>query len=318
MSAAITLVNKYILSHTTFKYIFALALAHMLSASAMCRGFFFLKPDLMQGNSSHEETPHLFLRFCVIAGLFAASLTSANAALARLDVASVQMIKAIHPAVIYLLGISCGIEHISWSICMCIAIICGGVMLAVQGAIVLQPVGVLLQMVALVTDGVRFLYLQATMQACTDALDPISVLDRVSPIASVFLWTAGSIVEFPSMHVGLSTLHLIGPLVLASSILAFGLNLSSYAYIKATSALTLSVSGIFRDVMLIGISVAYFGSSVTSNQCAGYLVAIAGTLAYLKCREDQLQQNTRLQECTPPGGKTNIMSRHASQTDRQI
>jgi len=316
MSAAITLVNKYILSQTTFKYIFALALANMLSASVMCRGLFILKPGLKQVNFSYEATPHLFQRFCVIAGLFAFSLTSANAALARLDVASVQMIKAIHPAVIYLLGMACGIERLSWSMCVCITIICGGVMLAVQGALMFQPDGVLLQILALVADGVRFLYLEATMQACTDALDPINVLDKVSPIASVFLWTAGSIVEFPSMRVGPSALHVIAPLVLGSSILAFGLNLSSYAYIKATSALTMSVSGIFRDVMLIGMSVAYFGSAVTANQCGGYFVAIAGTLAYLKCREDQLRQQ-RLKESTPTGGgKANSTSRHADQPVR--
>lgn len=161
-----------------------------------------------------------------------------------------------------------------------------------------QPVGVFLQVFALVADGIRFMYLQATMQACTDALDPINVLDRLSPIASVFLWAAGSIVEFPNLQLGLSELYVIAPLVLGSCVLAFGLNISSYAYIKATSALTMSVSGIFRDVMLIGMSVAYLGSTVTGKQGAGYFVAIAGTLAYLKCREDQLKQNTTLKHIT--------------------
>jgi len=262
----------------------------MLSASVMCRGLFIINPGLKQGTLSSEDSPRLFLRFCVIAGLFAASLSSANAALARLEVASVQIIKAIHPAIVYLVGMSCGVERPSWSISLWIAVICGGVMVAVQGALVLEPVGVCLQVVALVADGVRFLYLQATMQACTDALDPVNVLDRVAPIASVFLWAAGSVVEFPSMHLELSEIYVIACLVLCSCILAFGLNLSSYAYIKATSALTVSVSGILRDMMLIGMSVAFYGSSVTVNQCAGYATAIAGTFAYLKCREDQREE----------------------------
>jgi uncharacterized membrane protein len=290
MSAAITLMNKYILSHTSFRYIFALALAHMFSASVMCRGLFIIRPGLKHGSSSAEESPHLFLRFCVIAGLFAASLTSANAALARLDVSSVQMIKAVHPAIVYLLGMSCSVERPSWSICLCIAVICGGVLVAVQSAIMLEPIGVCLQLLALVADGVRFLYLQATMQDCKNAINPINVLDKMAPIASVFLWTAGSIVEFPSMRLGPSEIYVIGPLVLVSSIFAFGLNLSSYAYIKATSALTMSVSGIFRDAMLICISVAFYDSAVTGNQCAGYATAIVGTFAYLKCRENQRQQ----------------------------
>lgn len=73
-------------------------------------------------------------------------------------------------------------------------------MVAVQGAITFQPVVVYLQVLALVADGVRVLYLQATMQARTDTLDPINMLDRVAPIASALLLTAGSIAEFPSMH----------------------------------------------------------------------------------------------------------------------
>lgn len=302
MSAAVTLTNKYILSNTTFRYIFALALAHMLSAMVMCRGLFIVKPNLKQGHIAAQESPNVFLRFCVIAGLFAASLTSANAALSRLDIASVQMIKAVHPAVIYLLGISCRVERLALGMCACIVVICGGVMLAVEGAIMFQPMGVLLQLFALVADGVRFLYLQSTMQACTDALDPINVLARVAPIASAFLWTAGSICEFPGMRLGMSELNTIIPLVLISCLLAFGLNLSSYAYIQATSALTMSVSGIFRDLMLIGISVAYFGSNVTGRQCAGYATAIGGTLAYLKCRDDQLRAKLSQTESSTPSG----------------
>lgn len=261
----------------------------MIIAAIMCRGFSRLRPGVKQGNFSAEESPRLFLRFCVIAGLFAASLTSANASLSRLDVASVQMIKAIHPAIMYVLGMSCGVKRPSWSISLWIAIICGGVLIAVEGAIKSEPVGVCLQVLALVADAVRFLFLQATMQNCDEAISPINVLDRVAPIASAMLWIAGSIMEFPSMRMSVLELQAIMPVIIGSSLLAFGLNLSSYAYIQATSALTMSVSGIFRDVVLIAISVACYGSAVTGNQCAGYTIAVVGTFAYLKCREDQRQ-----------------------------
>jgi drug/metabolite transporter (DMT)-like permease len=275
----------------------------MLGATVICHSIFLAAPSMKQSSLSPEDSPEVFLRFCVIAGLFATSLTSANAALARLDVASVQMIKAVHPAIIYLLGIACGIERLSCSVCVCIAIICGGVMVAVQGAILFQPVGVCLQLLALVADGVRFLYLQATMQSCKGALDPINVLDRVAPIASALIWMAGSILEFPRMHLGLLDVFAIAPLVIGSSILAFALNISSYAYIQATSALTMGVSGIFRDVLLIGMSVAYFNSSVTIKQSAGYATAIAGTLAYLKCREEQSNQRNFSKIDDLPGQK---------------
>ena len=77
----------------------------------------------------------------------------------------------------------------------------------------------------------------------------------------------------PIRHVGLLTLTL-------NASVAFLLNLATMALIKNTSALTLNVSGVFKDIGLILWSVAVSGAVVTQLQYAGYAVAIVGVSAY--------------------------------------
>jgi hypothetical protein len=251
---------------------------------------FLVAPNLKIEIPVGNQSVHLYARLCGIAGLFATSLVASNAALARLDVSSVQMIKALNPAVIYALGVILQIEKSSWSVLASLTVICGGVIYAVQGVLKFQAAGFFLQLIAILADGARHLYLQATLQSCIGGLDPINILNMIAPIAAVFLWAIGSMSEFPAMRLVLRDLQSMLPLVLASSLLAFTLNLCSYAYIKATSALSMSVSGILKDVFMIGTSVAYLGSEFNWQQCLGYVIAIGGTVAYTIFRDARAEE----------------------------
>lgn len=82
-------------------------------------------------------------------------------------------------------------------------------------------------------------------------------------------------------------LRMMAPIFIASSFLAFGLNVCSFAYIKTTSALTMSVSGVVKDVLMIGLSCVLFGSAISWHQCAGFSVAVFGTIAYIVIRSNK-------------------------------
>lgn len=286
LSASVVIINKIILSFTAFKYAIALALIHMLSASACCRLLFCVHPRMKTGLEVQFESDLQIQRdFCVIAGLFAISLIASNSALLRLDVATVQIIKAINPAMIYLLGLACRLEQYSTMLAFTLLVICGGVAYAVQGALRVQSVGLCLQILAILADSARYVYVQSKLQAHNESIDPINLLHMIAPLASVALWAGGSIWEFPSIQASTADLLKSLPLVGVSATLAFALNVSSYTYIKFTSALTMSVSGIFKDVFMVGASVLYLGSSVGLKQYIGYGLAICGTVVYALLRE---------------------------------
>lgn len=287
LSGSVVILNKYILSSTPFRFIITLAFLHMIIATALCRITFFVSPNLKHDIPLDDQSAKLFTRICTIAGLFATSLVASNAALSRLDIANVQMIKALNPAVIYVLGLLSKIEHPSCSVLASVCIICGGVIFAIQGVLKFQLAGFALQVIAILADGTRNLYLQFTLQSCTSGLDPINVLNMIAPLSAVFLWAAGSIWELQEMRLMLDELVACLPMVAASSLLAFLLNVCSYSYIKATSALTMSVSGVVKDMLMIGVSVAFLGSDVNWRQCVGYMIAIGATSAYTSFRQAQ-------------------------------
>ena len=77
-----------------------------------------------------------------------------------------------------------------------------------------------------------------------------------------------------------SVRHVGGAVLLANASVAFFLNIATMALIKHTSALTLNVSGVFKDLGLILWSVVVSGAVVTNVQYVGYAVALAGVTAY--------------------------------------
>lgn len=283
LSAGIVLLNKYILSLTSFKYVFLLAFAHMTSSAILCRVVFAIAPRICT-RQDVSPSSNLSSSILAIASLLSISLISSNAALLRLDVATVQMIKAVNPALIYVFGVLHGIEKAGWPIVGAIAVICGGVVFSVYDAARFHPIGVLFQIVSITCDSGRYICLQSLLQASGAKLDAINVLHMIAPVAAAFLWTAASIWEIPAVRFDEQNWRMIVPLLCASSMLAFALNMCSYAYIKATSALTMSVSGIIKDVFMIALSFILFGSHVTWQQCVGFGIAIYGTALYTTLR----------------------------------
>ena len=76
--------------------------------------------------------------------------------------------------------------------------------------------------------------------------------------------------------------HVGGLTLLANASVAFFLNLGTMALIKQTSALTLNISGVFKDLFLIFYSVVVSGAVVTPLQYGGYSIALAGVVAYTR------------------------------------
>ena len=92
----------------------------------------------------------------------------------------------------------------------------------------------------------------------------------------------------------------VGALVLImNASIAFVLNLATMQLIKHTSALTLNVSGVFKDVGLILWSVVVSGAIVTRMQYAGYAVAIVGVSAYSAYKRAQQQASAASASAVP-------------------
>jgi drug/metabolite transporter (DMT)-like permease len=107
-------------------------------------------------------------------------------------------------------------------------------------------------------------------------LDPLSSLYYIAPMCSIFIGISFFVFEYD--HLPWDRFNNISfiAMLAANGFVAFTLNVAVVMLISCTSALTLTLAGIFKDILLVVLSVAIFGSPVTNLQVVGYAVALAG------------------------------------------
>jgi len=277
-SSTIILFNKHILTGYKFPYPATLVLIHMLFASACCTTAKVL---------GWVEIPQLALRqwltqILPVGLCFAVSLVLGNAAYLYISVAFVQMLKASTPVAVLLCSFAFGLEKPTFKLAGFIVLISAGISTACANEIDMSMIGVAVQMSAVGAEALRLCLVNMLLTSKGLRLSSLATLYYVAPACALclfppWLWWEGR----PLLHHHMAPLHHVGaPLLLLNASVVVLLNLSTMALIKHTSALTLNVSGVFKDIGLILWSVYVSGAIVTPLQYVGYGVALAGVVGF--------------------------------------
>jgi hypothetical protein len=274
------LLNKYILTVLGFKHVYTLALSHMAITS--CLSSVVMHIPMLSGRlaSVNDLPARIHGRFFVLGLIFALSLVFATQALIYMDVPSVQMTKTMNPAIIYIGSLATGLDDFSLPTIFSVAIVCGGVAISLHGASNFTAAGLGFQATAMALDCFRLVWLQRIMQHDDLRLDAFTTLSLLAPYAVVVLWCLAAWFELETIVNTYADQPSIAVWILVSSGLAFSLNWTSFAFIRATSALNVSLMGVVKDVLLIFVGSRLFDSPLSTQQCIGYSIAVAGMLAY--------------------------------------
>eukprot|EP00600_Ochromonadales_sp_CCMP1393_P010656 CAMPEP_0174996850 /NCGR_PEP_ID=MMETSP0005-20121125/625_1 /TAXON_ID=420556 /ORGANISM="Ochromonas sp., Strain CCMP1393" /LENGTH=110 /DNA_ID=CAMNT_0016251307 /DNA_START=688 /DNA_END=1020 /DNA_ORIENTATION=+ len=89
---------------------------------------------------------------------------------------------------------------------------------------------------------------------------------------------------------------------MANGLVAFSLNIASVMLIKHTSALTLSLAGIVKDVLLVFMSMAIFKSPVSMLQVLGYSVSLLA----LNLHKEYKKNSAILEASTNPSSAAEV------------
>jgi len=277
-SSSIILFNKHILTGYNFPYPATLVLIHMLFASACCTTAKVLGwVDIPQLALRQWLTQILPVGLC-----FAVSLVLGNAAYLYISVAFVQMLKASTPVAVLLCSFAFGLEKPTFKLAGFIVLISAGISTACANEIDMSMIGVAVQMSAVGAEALRLCLVSMLLTSKGLRLSSLATLYYVAPACALcllppWLWWEGR----PLLHHHMAPLHHVGaPLLLLNASVVVLLNLSTMALIKHTSALTLNVSGVFKDIGLILWSVYVSGAIVTPLQYVGYGVALAGVVGF--------------------------------------
>ncbi|CDP06111.1 unnamed protein product [Coffea canephora] len=285
--------NKWVLSskEINFPYPLGLTLLHMVFSSILC---FVLTKVLKIMRVEEGMTLEIYLTSVVpIGAMFAMTLWLGNTAYLYISVAFAQMLKAIMPVAVFILGVAAGLEMMSCRMLLIMSVISFGVLVASYGEIDINWVGVVYQMGGVVGEALRLIFMEILVKRKGIKLNPISVIALCLLIPWIFL-------EKPKMD-DQGTWN-FPPLILTlNSLCTFALNLSVFLVISHTSALTIRVAGVVKDWVVVLLSAILFADTkLTLINLFGYAIAIAGVAAYnnhkLKKEATQVSSN----ESQPP------------------
>ncbi|QCD96307.1 DNA repair protein REV1 [Vigna unguiculata] len=214
--------------------------------------------------------------------MFAMTLWLGNTAYLYISVAFAQMLKAVMPVAVFVLGVAVGLEVMSCRMLLIMSVISFGVLVASYGEININWVGVVYQMGGVVGEALRLIFMEIFVKRKGLKLNPISVMYYVSPCRQ------GAICLFlPWIFLEKSKMDEHGPwnfppiLLILNCLCTFALNLSVFLVITHTSALTIRVAGVVKDWVVVLVSAILFADTkLTMINLVGYAIAIAGVAAY--------------------------------------
>lgn len=301
LSFSVIIFNKYILDKKLYNWPFPISLTmiHM----AFCSSLAFLLVKVVRVVEPVNMSRELYLSSVVpIGALYAMSLWFSNSAYIYLSVSFIQMLKALMPVAVYVLGVGVKKEVFKCSTLSNMLLISFGVAIAAYGEANFNLTGLILQLAAVAFEATRLVLIQILLTSKGISLNPITSLYYVSPTCFGFLLIPWFFVEFPR----LSSSGWGSPdfLVFGSNCAcAFALNLAVYLLIGKTSALTMNVAGVVKDWLLIAFSWSIIRDQVTTINLLGYGLAFLGVCWYNHSK----LQDMRLKEA----------ARKASQADEE-
>lgn len=264
--------NKAILSSMNFPYPMFLVTWHMGFATVMTQ-LLSRYTDMLPGVKQQKVDLAIYKRQVLPVSLcMAVSLVLGNKAYIFLSVSYIQMLKAFTPVLVLLLSFLTGLEKSSVVEMNIVAIISMGVALTSVGELMFSMTGFTLQVLALVSESVRLVMVNLFLKQL--GLDALSTLYYIAPLCASTVGLACAVFEFWDLPFAMMETPYFWGIMLANGILAFSLNITSVLLIKHTSALTLTLAGILKDIMLVALSIAIFGSPVSLVQYLGYSVSL--------------------------------------------
>ncbi|EON65512.1 hypothetical protein W97_04750 [Coniosporium apollinis CBS 100218] len=179
------------------------------------------------------------------------------------------------------------LEKPSWRLGGIIATMTVGVVMMVAGETAFNAVGFILIMSSALSSGFRWSLTQILLLRNPATSNPFSSIFFLAPIMFLSLIVIAIPVEgFHDLTEGFGKLteakgNVLGVLILLfPGTLAFLMTSSEFALLKRTSVVTLSICGIFKEVVTISAASVVFKDKLTSINLSGLVVTIGSIAAY--------------------------------------
>ncbi|KJR86770.1 solute carrier family 35, member C2 [Sporothrix schenckii 1099-18] len=224
-----------------------------------------------------------------------------NASLKLITLTFYTMCKSSSLAFVLLFAFAFGLEKPTLRLVAIIATMTVGVVMMVAGEVKFDPFGFFLVITAAFFSGFRWGLTQIMLLRNPATSNPFSSIFYLAPVMFVTLFALAIPMEgVPELLQGLRELSdkfggLRAPLlVLFPGTIAFLMTASEFALLQRTSVVTLSIAGIFKEVVTIVTATLVFHDRLTLVNFLGLVVTLAAIVVYNYIKITKMRQQAQI------------------------
>ena len=191
------------------------------------------------------------------------------------------MVKASTPIFVLFWAWAFSIERITWPLIAVIAVIAVGEFLTVFGEANFVLRGFLQCLTASVLSGARWTLVQLKLQTLEPPLKTSLATMRVlAPSMFVSLLATALAIEKPWLHLQWDEAGFVIGLGAIGGSFAIAMTLCEFMLIMQASAIVLMIGGVVKELLNIGIGMAFFGDVLNAINTLGFIIVFAGVVLY--------------------------------------
>mmetsp|Transcript_45636 Transcript_45636/g.111096 ORF Transcript_45636/g.111096 Transcript_45636/m.111096 type:complete len:404 (+) Transcript_45636:274-1485(+) len=282
------ILNKEILDKVGFKYpllvsslglVFAAAVTHTMRAM-----------NMLELKNASKITTRFWLTKCLPVGVcHAATLAFGNAVYLFMGMSVIQFLKAFTPIITAMITyVMLGRKEKPVAM-IALVLVCSGTCAAIvdfKQGLTVTTTGLVMSFFGSVSEAVRLVMTDMLLSSAGLKMDVLENVYYLAPAGALCLFVSGCVMEGPAMmaagHLELLLLYPVHFCGAAS--LGLGVQLMTTTVIKVSSATTLKVLGLVRNIIPVLCGVVLYGEIITVYQAAGYSASMIafGWYTYLK------------------------------------
>ncbi|KAK2020075.1 triose-phosphate transporter [Colletotrichum eremochloae] len=318
-SLSISLYNKWMFDQDRLNFAFPLftTACHMLVQFTLASLVLFLVPSLRPSNSlrnsdlgrsRHESEPDRPLmtkmfyltRIGPCGAATGLDIGLGNTSLKFITLTFYTMCKSSSLAFVLIFAFLFRLEQPTWRLVAIIATMTLGVVLMVSGEVEFKVSGFILVISAAFFSGFRWGLTQILLLRNPATSNPFSSIFFLAPVMFLTLIIIAIPVEgFPALIEGLKVLiaewgAITTPLfLLFPGCIAFLMTASEFALLQRTSVVTLSIAGIFKEVVTISAAALVFNDRLTPINFVGLITTMGAIIAYNYIKITQMREDAQ-------------------------
>ena len=325
LSMTISVYNRWMFSteKLNFKYPIIITSFHQLLLTFLSIISLIIFPKFKlntntNNNSTGEKLNYIIPLKEYISKILPCSIASAgdiglgNTSFRFITLSLYTMVKTSSLIFVLLWGVFFKLEKLTFKIFLIVIVMIGGVSMMIYGQndnhseIIKSTnfvfIGILLVLISSCMSGLRWALTQIMLKRNKHTKNPILTMLYVSPGMFIFLLIVGIIVEgfknFLNADIWLNKGTLITIiLIIIPGFLAFLMTIAEYTLLQNASLLTLSIAGIFKELLTIFVSWVIFDDKLSLLNIIGLIITFSDIICYNIYRyneNDNLMKNNQL------------------------